>query len=85
MKNGKHNVKQKFPHLSNLHSFWWWTKRIAIIGILAMLVANYGTGGCLAVVVGFLIVRALIRLAFRIIVMLVSIALLLLILGLIIL
>ncbi|WP_085535634.1 MULTISPECIES: hypothetical protein [Bacteroidales] len=85
MKNGKHNVKQKFPRLSNLHIIWRWTKRIAVVGLLVALVANYGTGSCLAVVAGFLIVRALIRLAFRIIVMLVSIALLLLILGLIIL
>lgn len=85
MSNSKHIVKQKFPPLSNLHIIWNWTKRIVIVGILAALVANYGTVATLAIIAGFFIFRSLIWLAFRVLVMLALVILLVMILGLIIL
>ncbi len=89
MKNGKHIVtKQNFPRLSNLHIIWVWTKRLTLVGLLVALVGavvNSGAGVFLAVTAGFLLIRSLIRLAFRLIVTVVYIILTVLMLGLIIL
>jgi hypothetical protein len=79
MKNSRNIVKQKFlPRLSNLHILCRWAKRLMLAGIvLALLcVAFYwGMGVCLAIIAGFLIIRFLIRLAFRIIILLAGILL----------
>ncbi|RHF02013.1 hypothetical protein DW701_17465 [Bacteroides eggerthii] len=88
MRNDKHITKQKFPRLSNLHIIWVWTKRLTLVGLLVVMgyaVVNSGVGIVLAVTVGFLLIRSLIRLAFRLIVTVVYIILTVLILGLIIL
>lgn len=89
MKNSKHIVtKQKFPHLSNLHIVWVCVKRLTLVGLLIAVVwavVNSGAGVFLAVMVGFLLIRSLIRLAFRLLVTVVYIILIALILGLIIL
>lgn len=88
MKNGRHIVtKQKFPRLSNLHIVWVWMKRLTLVGLLVAVgyaVVNSGVGVFLAVTVSFLLIRSLIRLAFRLIVTAVYIILIALILGLII-
>ena len=71
MRNDKHITKQKFPRLSNLQIIWVWTKRLTLVGLLVVMgyaVVNSGVGIVLAVTVGFLLIRSLIRLAFRLIV-----------------
>ena len=71
MRNDKQITKQKFPRLSNLHIIWVWTKRLTLVGLLVVMgyaVVNSGVGIVLAVTVGFLLIRSLIRLSFRLIV-----------------
>lgn len=89
MNNGKHIVtKQKLSSLSNLHIIWVCAKRLTLVGLLVAMVwavMNSGVGVFLSVTVGFLLIRSLIRLAFRLIVTVVYIILIALILGLIIL
>ena len=78
MRNDKHITKQKFPRLSNLQIIWVWTKRLTLVGLLVVMgyaVVNSGVGIVLAVTVGFLLIRSLIRLAFRLIVTVVYIIL----------
>ena len=79
-------AKQKLSRLSNLHIIWICTKRLTLVGLLVAAVwavMNSGAGVFLMAVVGFLIIRSLIRLAFRVIVSVVYIILIMLMLGLI--
>lgn len=87
MRNSKYIMKQKFPRLSNLHIVWVCVKWLTFAGLLvavAWAVINSSAGIFLAVVVGFLLILSLMRLAFRFVITVVYIILLVLILGLII-
>lgn len=80
-------LKQKFPRLPNLHIVWVCVKRLTLAGLLvaaAWAVINSSAGIYLAVAVGFLLIRSLIRLVSRFVITIVYIILLVLILGLII-
>lgn len=81
-------AKQKLSRLSNLHIIWVCAKRLTLVGLLVVMVwavMNSGAGIFLTAALGFLIIPSLIRLAVRVVVTLVYIALLMLILSLIIL
>lgn len=88
MNNGKHITKTKLSHLAVLHIIGQWAKWAAFAGssvALGFAVVNSGAGTFLAVGLGFLLLRSLLRLVFRVVVTLVYIALLMLALGFIIL
>lgn len=80
-------LKQKFPRLSNLHIIWVCVQRLTFAGLLVEVVwavMNSSTGIFLAVVMSFLLICSLMRLAFRFVITVVYIILIVLILGLII-
>ncbi|KAA6301301.1 MAG: hypothetical protein EZS26_002498 [Candidatus Ordinivivax streblomastigis] len=88
MKNSRNIVKQKLlPLLSNLHIITLrWAKRLLITCIAITLMStvfHWSAGICLAIIVGFLLIRSLIRLVFRMIITLIYILLILLIVSLI--
>ncbi len=80
-------LKQKSPRLPNLHIVWVCVKRLTFAGLLVTgvwVIVNSSAGIFLAVAVSFLLILSLMRLAFRFVITVVYIILIVLMLGLII-
>jgi hypothetical protein len=61
MKNSKNILKQKLPLLSNLHIIWWWIRRLAFAGVVALVVVRNDVSVFIAVAAGWMLFRCLIR------------------------